>query len=357
MARGTSRVLLINSDDRMSRYISEKLIIEGEYSVVIETNSSAGLDTFRQNGFDVVLIKFGMPDLDTPGLIKNIKGIDPDSVIIVLLEDINAEILDDIAKMGIYGFIAKPVDFEKLFLLLQKGAELHAQAIANRRSTIILKEQNATLQKQNLLLAKRIDESTRNLSKLYEDLRTTYMRTIKALAQAIDARDHYTHSHSGNVAKCAVMIAEEMGLSAREIEVIRDAAELHDLGKIGVEDRILIKTTSLTPEEWVEMKRHPLIGAQILEPLTFMTDVVALIRQHHEHYDGTGYPDGLKGEEILLGARIIHLSDAYDSMCSSRSYRKIPFTKDEALFEINKNAGSQFDPKVAAAFLNIVDRL
>ncbi len=357
MARGASRILLISSDDRMSRYISEKLIIEGEYSVVIESNSGAGLEAFRQNGFDVVLIKFGMPDMDTASFIRNLKNIDPDSVIIVLLEDVNAEILDDISKLGIYGFISKPVDFEKLFLFIKKGTEFHLAAVANRRSSTILKEQNSSLQKQNLLLAKRIDESTRNLTKLYEDLRTTYMRTIKALAQAIDARDHYTHSHSDSVARCAVMIAEEMGLSARDIEVIRDAAQLHDLGKIGVEDRILVKTSSLTPEEWLEMKRHPIIGAQILEPLTFLTDVVTLIRQHHEHYDGTGYPDGLKGEEILLGARIIHLSDAYDSMCSSRSYRKIPLTKEAALLEINNNTGTQFDPKVVEAFLRIVNKL
>jgi putative nucleotidyltransferase with HDIG domain len=183
------------------------------------------------------------------------------------------------------------------------------------------------------------------------------MRTIKALAQAIDARDHYTHSHSENVARYAVAIANEMHVSIEDIETIREACELHDLGKIGIQDNILIKPAELTPQEWKVMKRHPLTGAQILGPLTFLRSVVDLIRQHHEHYDGSGYPAGLKGEEILLGARIIHLADAYEAMSSSRSYRKVPFSKEKAILEIKKYGGTQFDPKVVEAFLKIADKL
>jgi HD-GYP domain-containing protein (c-di-GMP phosphodiesterase class II) len=206
-------------------------------------------------------------------------------------------------------------------------------------------------------LAKRIEEATRNLTKLYEDLRSTYMHTIKVLAQAIDAKDHYTHSHSENVAKYASTIAEEMGLSLREIETVREACELHDLGKIGVDDSILSKPSSLTPQEWEQIKRHPMIASQILEPLAFLSQAIELIRQHHEHYDGSGYPQGLSGEDILLGARIIHLADAYEAMRSARSYRKIPFSKEAAILEIKKNSGKQFDPKVVEAFLKVVDKL
>lgn len=220
-----------------------------------------------------------------------------------------------------------------------------------------LKEENASLQKQNILLTKRIEESAKNLTRLYEDLRSTYMRTIKALAQAIDARDHYTHSHSENVARYAVAITNEMHLSREDIEIIREACELHDLGKIGIQDSILIKPSELNPQEWKLMKQHPLTGAQILEPLTFLRGVVELIRQHHEHYDGSGYPAGLKGEKILLGARIIHLADAYEAMSSSRSYRKAPFSKKEAILEITKHSGTQFDSKVVEAFLKIADKL
>jgi putative nucleotidyltransferase with HDIG domain len=220
-----------------------------------------------------------------------------------------------------------------------------------------LKEHNISLEKQNTLLANRIEESAKNLTRLYEDLRATYLRTIKVLAQAIDARDHYTHSHSENVAKYAVAIAQELGLSAKEIENIREACELHDLGKIAIQDNILGKEGTLTDEEWEKIKRHPANGASILEPLTFLKDVIELIRQHHEHYDGLGYPQGIKGEEIFLGARIIHLADAYESMRSVRSYRKTPFSKQEAILEIKENSGTQFDPRVVGAFLRIVDKL
>jgi putative nucleotidyltransferase with HDIG domain len=183
------------------------------------------------------------------------------------------------------------------------------------------------------------------------------MHTIKVLAQAIDARDHYTHSHSENVSKYATVIATEMGLSAKEIETIRQACELHDLGKIGVEDAILGKTSSLTEQEWFQIRKHPLIGAQILEPLTFLHDVIDLVRQHHEHYNGAGYPEGRSGEDIHLGARIINLADAYEAMRSARSYRKIPLTKEAAIEEIKKHSGTQFDPKVVEAFLKVVQSL
>lgn len=218
-------------------------------------------------------------------------------------------------------------------------------------------ERNAALEKQNTFLSKRVEESAVTLARLYEDLRATYMRTIRVLAQAIDARDHYTSSHSRNVAKYSAAIANEMGLSARQIENISDACELHDLGKIGVEDSVLTKTTKLTAQEWEQIKKHPLTGAKILEPLTFLAAVIELVRQHHENFDGTGYPEGRKGSDIEIGARIIHLADAYEAMRSARSYRQIPLTKEAAITEIKKNNGTQFDPKVVEAFLRIADKI
>jgi len=188
-------------------------------------------------------------------------------------------------------------------------------------------------------------------------LRSTYLRTIKALAEAIDARDHYTHSHSENVEKYAIEIAQELNLPAKDIELISEACQLHDLGKIGIQDSILIKPAALTKEEWKIMKSHPQKGAQILQPLTFMHGVIDLIRQHHENYDGTGYPNMLKGNQILLGARIIHLADAYEAMTSARSYRKKPLTKQEAVEEIKRCTGTQFDPKIVEVFMKVLDKL
>jgi len=351
------RILLINNDEVISRYLREKLTVNGGYSVSCESNSYSGIEAFRHGGFDIVIVKFGMPDMDGASLLRSLKVIDPDSIIIVLIEEASQHLLKEIYKLGGYDSISHPINLEKLFFLIKKGMDLRSLTVGHRKLVNGLQEHNTSLQKQNTLLARRIEESTKNLTKLYEDLRQTYMRTIKALAQAIDARDHYTHSHSENVAKYAVSIAEELRLSAAETELIRDACELHDLGKIGIEDSILVKPSSLTPKEWEQIKRHPQTGAQILEPLTFLDGVIDLVKQHHEHYDGSGYPEGRKGEDILIGARIIHVADAYEAMRSPRSYRPVPLSKEEAILEIKKNNGSQFDPKVVEAFLKVVDKL
>ncbi|MBM3243232.1 MAG: HD domain-containing protein [Candidatus Omnitrophica bacterium] len=351
------RILFICENNEISRYLREQLTIEGGYSVVFEESHQSGTDSFRSNGFDLVIFSPVNLDATSLNLVKELKKIEHDCVIIVVLDEAKPEILEYLFSLGIYDFITKPINLERLFFLVKKGIELHDLMSVNRKFTQGLKENNLALEKQNVLLAKRIEDSTRNLTRLYEDLRSTYMRTIKVLAQAIDARDHYTHSHSENVAKYAMLIASQMNLSAKEIEIIQQACELHDLGKIGIEDSILMKPGPLTDEEWVQIRKHPTIGAQILEPLTFLNDVIDLVRQHHEHYDGSGYPEGRKGEDIQLGARILNLADAYEAMRSARSYRKIPLSKEAAVEEIKKHSGTQFDPKVVEAFLKLLDRL
>ncbi len=244
------RILLVNNDESISRYLREELTINGGYLVTFSANSRMAIETFRRDGFDIVIVKFGAPDIDTFVLVKELKKIDPDCIIIALVEEANQYTLKDISDLGVYDFISQPINLEKLFFLIKKGIDLRTLMLANRRLADGLQEHNKSLQKQNTLLARRIEESTKNLTKLYEDLRQTYMRTIKVLAQAIDARDHYTHSHSQNVAKYAVALSEELGLSAKEIETIREACELHDIGKIGIEDSILGKPSPLNAEEW-----------------------------------------------------------------------------------------------------------
>lgn len=356
MAAG-NRILFICDDEAITNYFREKLIIDGGYSVTFVSSGREGLNSLRQNSVDLVIARFNLEDYDCLELIRDLKKSDPDCIIIALAEDSDESKLNGMLRLGVYDILSKPFNLEKLGFLVKKGIDLHALTIANRKLTQSLGEHNVSLQKQNLLLTKRIEESTKNLSRLYEDLRTTYMRTIKVLAQAIDARDHYTHSHSENVAKYAVVIAEDMGLSVKELEALREACELHDLGKIGIIDDILSKPSALTKEEFEQIKRHPAIGAQILEPLTFLSDVIEMVRQHHEHYDGSGYPDGRKGDDILIGARIIHLADAFEAMTSARAYRKTPLTKEQAIAEIKNNSGTQFDPKVVNSFLKVVNKI
>ncbi|MFA6216303.1 MAG: HD domain-containing phosphohydrolase [Candidatus Omnitrophota bacterium] len=351
------KFLVIDNDEVSNNLVRETLLIDKRYVGVFKIDHTEALEALRQGGFNVVVNAIGEFDEEDAKFLKEARMIDPDCVIIGALDEKNSSVAEDASITGIYSVIHKPFDLHKLLFLINKGAELHAHLVGARKSYHGQREQNNALQKQNTLLAKRIEESTLNLTRLYQDLRATYMRTIKALAEAIDARDHYTHSHSMNVAKYAVVIAQEMHLSVKETELIREACELHDLGKIGIEDSILMKPSSLTAEEWELVKRHPITGAQILEPLTFLNGVIDLVRQHHEHYDGSGYPEGMKENDILLGARIIHLADSYDAMTSARSYRRDPLSKEAAVVEINKHSGTQFDPKVVDVFLQIVDRL
>lgn len=351
------KILLISDNESYAVYIKDQINGLGAYSVSVESSMPAAVAELKQSSYDLVFVRYGLLQAGAIGLLGELKKIDPDSVIIIFFEKEEELRAKELTDSGVYDLLSCPVDKEKLKPILEKGIKLHALLLAGRKYSQGLKENNQALERQNMLLAKRIEDATTNLTRLYEDLRSTYMRTIKVLAQAIEARDQYTHSHSENVARIAIAIANYMRLPAKDIEVLRQACELHDLGKIGIGDGILLKPSALTPDEWEQIRKHPAIGAQILEPLTFLSEVVDLIRQHHEHYDGTGYPDGRKGSDILLGARIIHIADAYEAMRSSRSYRKAPLAKEEAILEIKRNSGTQFDPKIVEVFLKVVDNL
>lgn len=177
---------------------------------------------------------------------------------------------------------------------------------------------------------------------------------IHALAKTIDAKDQYTNGHSERVARYARMLAAEMGKDILEQEEIYNIGMLHDIGKIGIPEEIINKTTKLTDEEYNIIKTHPLIGAGILENISEIPDIATGAKWHHERYDGKGYPDGLKGEEIPEIARIIGVADAYDAMASNRSYRKA-LPQEAVRSEIEKGKGTQFDPRIASLMLKLID--
>src|SRR4029077_19166292 len=174
--------------------------------------------------------------------------------------------------------------------------------------------------------------------------------TVTSLAFAIDAKDHYTQGHSQKVSAYAALIAEAMNMSDAEIEEIRLGAVLHDIGKVGIPENILNKSGPLNPEEWETMKSHVTFGAKILEPLTPLARIREMVLHHHEFFDGSGYPDAMAGETIPLGARIIAVADAYDTITSDRTYKKARAAA-EALVELERCADAQFDAKVVAAFV------
>ncbi len=178
---------------------------------------------------------------------------------------------------------------------------------------------------------------------------------MMALAQSVEEKDEATEGHCSRIERLALQIGDRLGLSGDRLIALSYAAYLHDVGKVKVPDEILNKPGPLTDVEWDEMRRHPDYGAEMLREKEFLTDAAKIVRAHHERYDGTGYPRGLKGEEIPIEARIIAVVDAYDAMTSDRPYRKA-LTKEQAIEELKKNAGTQFDPRVVTAFLAVIGR-
>jgi len=191
---------------------------------------------------------------------------------------------------------------------------------------------------------------------LYQNLKETYLSTINSLILIMESRDPYMRGHSERVTYISIQIARQLNLSESDLGILRTAGRLHDIGKITISDKILSKADRLTPTEWAEIHLHPIRGVEIVMPLKFLDMGLSLIRNHHERYDGRGYPDGLRGDTIPVLARILSVADAFDAMTSARPYRD-SFSFEKAVSEIKTNSGTQFDPAVTKAFVKIIDRI
>jgi len=191
------------------------------------------------------------------------------------------------------------------------------------------------------------------IDKLNKKANQSLTEAILAFAKTIELKDHYTGEHVEITGHYATMIARKLGLTKDEIELIRQASILHDLGKIGISEKILLKKSKLTKEEFEEIKKHPQIGADILRPIHFLRGLIPIIFYHHERWDGKGYPTCIRGEEIPIGARIMAIADVYQALTSDRPYRKA-YSKARALKIIKEGAGTQFDPRIAGVFLKIL---
>ncbi len=205
----------------------------------------------------------------------------------------------------------------------------------------------------NAFLHSLVNVKNDELNKTYVELKERYMDTIKALRLVVDAKDIYTRGHSDRVAYYSQRMGEKLELSEKELETLRISGLFHDVGKIGTRDDIILKSDKLDESEYEEVKKHPLKGAHILSAVSMFKDVVPLVKCHHEKMDGTGYPEGLKGEEIPFLARIISVADAFDAMMSDRLYRSKLGLK-EAIFQLQKNAGTQFDARIVEVFVDIL---
>jgi putative nucleotidyltransferase with HDIG domain len=233
-----------------------------------------------------------------------------------------------------FGVFAVPL------LLMRKTQEAYLKH--TQRSAQKLRQAAETIQTQNV--------SLEHANRLLKERSTQAMESLSA---TVDARDSYTAGHSRRVQQLSLAIGRELDLSQAELDLLGHAALFHDIGKLAIPDAVLLKPASLTPEEWGLMQRHADEGARIIDRLGFLQDAVPAIRHHHERWDGTGYPDGLAGEEIPVGARIIHVADALDSMLTTRIYRAAR-TAPEAIEELRRGAGTQFCPRTVAALERIL---
>ncbi|MBU1863623.1 MAG: response regulator [Candidatus Omnitrophica bacterium] len=344
---GPSKVLVIDDEEIIRNFLIDLLVDQG-CTVKAVATGEAGYETAMNEDFDLIIIDFMLPGDDGLNIIEHIRRNDPDAIIIVITGYNSIENMRGALRAGAFDYVPKPFDLEQMTFAVRRALASRHHVKTNKR---LMKEVSG----QNKILEEKVQERTQKLQVAYEDLKNVYLRIITALISAMEAKDSYTAHHSENVAKYSVALAKEMMLPSDEVELIDRAAQLHDIGKIGILDMVLNKPGKLTEEEFDQIKQHPLKAGEILKPLDFLGSAIQLVTHHHERYDGRGYPFGTPGDQIPLGARIIAVADTYDAIMSERPYRVRQFTKEECIEEIRKNIGSQFDPKVVAAFMRIVD--
>ncbi len=313
----------------------QRLTREG-YSCTSANNGREALNHFYKDNFSLIISDIKMPEMDGIELLKKVKAVNPNMMVIIVTAFPEIDMAVEAMRLGAYDFITKPVTLDLVVLSVKN-------ALDKKR----LEEEVEVYHKN---LEKLVEERTATLQQAYRTLKKAHLDSVKVLAEAIDAKDPYTLGHSDRVRRMSLRIAAHLGFAEDRMESLEYGALLHDIGKIGIKDEVLQKQTVLSPREYQYIQEHPLIGVKIVEGVDFFKDKVAMIRHHHEHYDGSGYPDGLQGDTIPLEARIIAIPDAFDAMTSMRPHRNAMALED-VLSELENHKGKQFDPHVLDIFL------
>lgn len=331
--------ILVVDDDPAVGPLLARVLRKGGYEVKVETSAPGALDVVRATPgvYDLLITDLNLPGISGLELLDELRSLDESMVKIVITGHATLDNAITCLRRGAYDFIEKPVMPEQLVAVTERALEY-------RR----LKKDNVRYQNH---LEDMVREKSAALRMALDQVRTSYDFTLEAMAGLLDAREKSTAHHSTRVRDLSMVLAREIGLSQTEIEDLGRGALLHDIGKICIPDAILLKPGPLTPEEREVMKTHPEVGFRLLKASAYLEPVAGLVYSHHENFDGTGYPRGLKGEDIPIGARIFSVIDAYDAMRSDRVYRKA-MSVDAALAEIRKHRGTQFDPQVVDAFLH-----
>jgi putative nucleotidyltransferase with HDIG domain len=331
--------ILVVDDEEPIREIVSSMLQNASYQC---TQACSGADALailaKDSNFQLVLTDLMMPEVDGVALLESVKQKHKELPVVMVTAVHDISVALAAIRYGAYDYLLKPFEREQLLAVVRRALE------ANR-----LRVQNRVYQSN---LENLVNQRTKELRQTINELEHSYDVTLEALGDALDLKDAETQGHSRRVTAYTVHIARAMGLGPETIRTLARGAFLHDIGKMAIPDAILRKPARLTPEETELMKEHSYLGYRMLKKITFLADAADIVYAHQEHWDGSGYPRGLKGEEIPLGARIFAVSDTLDAMTSDRPYRPAR-SFEEARKEIVTWAGRQFDPQVVSIFLSI----
>jgi putative nucleotidyltransferase with HDIG domain len=333
------RLLIVDDDESVRRIVAEILSEDGYVSkIAASVDEACGF--LQEETFELVITDIKMPQTDGLSFLKILREQYPQTSVIMMTGYGQIESAIEALKMGASDYLTKPIRVNNLCASVLRALE-------NRYLNLENEEYQRSLEGT-------VAHKTIELERAYAEISETYKLTLEALVTALDARECETGHHSQRVVRYSLAIAAKMNLPPDELEQLARGALLHDIGKIGVPDHILLKPGPLTDEEWKEMRKHPETGARILSDIDFLEEASKIVLTHQEQWSGGGYPAGLSGEAIPRGSRIFAVADTLDAIVSDRPYRK-GRSLDYAREEIQRFSGSQFDPEVVTAFLLISD--
>lgn len=328
-------ILIVDDEENILKSLERLLENEG-YRMFFANSGDKGLEIVKREDIQLVISDHRMPGMDGLKFLSEIKKILPDTIRIMLTGYADVDIaVKAINEGGVYRFVTKPWNNNELLSAVKQGIEYYNLQKELDRLNKLIQSQNIELKEWNFKLEQKVADQTKHIRDLFLD-------AIKSLAFALEAKDKYTEGHSRRVTEYATSICEKMSLAKEYIEDIKLGSLLHDIGKIGIKESVLDKKEKLTKEEYDHVKTHVLIGEKILTPIIKNETVIKIVRHHHEHIDGSGYPDGLKGKTIPLEARIVAVADAYDALLSERPYRKAT-DQIYAFKELRKFSDIHFD--------------
>jgi len=335
------RILIVDDDESVTSFLSVSLIQEG-FLCQTANSASEALTIIRKNKqkpFNLIILDMIMPVMTGIELLEQLQRHFSFVGVVVISADKNLTLAVDAMKKGALDFITKPFQIDIVMPRIHKALE-----------RIRLERENREYQEY---LEEKVESRTAALIEKHRSLQKLFINTVEAIARAIEAKDPYTVGHSKRVSKYCSHIAHKMGLESSETHDIEVAGLLHDVGKIGIPDAILGKPNRLSIEEYESIKEHPLISLKIIEPIQELGKVRDYVKYHHEKWDGTGYPEGLRGEDIPMGARVLSVADAFDTMWIGRQYHAA-WSLDDVIMEFQKNRDTQFDGRVVNAFVDLI---